>query len=231
MAQKQNKTIGILGGMGPDATAYFYRLIIEKSRSDFGALHNDDYPNILIHSIPVPDFISNQEHLSEALTILEDSTANISNNCSIMCIACNTAHILIDKLQLKTKTPFISMVEETAKFINKSGYKKVGLLATPTTFQTELYQNAININGAKVITPEPEEISELGIIVNDIIEGKFNQSKARIIAIADKLVSQGAQAIVLGCTELPLIFPKKYKIPVISSLEVLANSLLNYYYK
>lgn len=226
----RKKSIGILGGMGPDASAYFYELMIQKSRSDFHAVNNDDYPDIILHSVPVPDFISNQKYVKEALQMLQESTRHIAPFCSVMGIACNTAHLLLSNLQSETNVPFVSMIEETAKYLNKSGYKQIGLLATPITFQTKLYQKALYMNGVTVLTPDASGITELGHIVNSIVSGEFSESGAKTIKIADTLVARGAEAIVLGCTELPLVFSANYKRPIISSLDVLATSLLTQYY-
>lgn len=232
MRKKRNKSIGILGGMGPDASIYFYKILIEKARRDFSVVKNEDYPDIILHSIPVPDFIIDQNRVDEALTLLKESTKHIAPFCSVLSIACNTAHLLLDELQSITDTPFISMIDEVVKSVYQAGYKRVGLLATPTTFRSRLYQNAFDrLNGAKVFVPIPSEIEELGSIVMATVGGDFSKTSVRVKAIADNLVTQGVEVIILGCTELPLVFPKNYRIPIISSLYTLATPCLHHYYQ
>lgn len=229
--KKQQKSIGILGGMGPDASLKLYQIMIAKSRSDFNATNNDDYPNIILHSIPVPDFISNKESALEALEMLKESTSHISEKSMVMGIACNTVHLFIKELQEVSKAPFISMIEEIGKKAVQSNYKRIGLLATPTTFNSHLYQNVFEKLDIEVVTPDLEQIEDLGRIVCKIVGGEFQNTSYEVKKIADSLTEKSIDAIVLGCTELPLVFPEEYKIKSISSLEVLADTLLKEYYR
>jgi aspartate racemase len=228
---KTRKRIGIIGGMGPDASVRLYKIMIDSARSKYGAKENQDYPDILLHSVPVPDFISDQKRMSEALGMLKTSTRQLGSVCGILGMACNTAHILLDALRSQTATPFLSMVGLTASASANGGYKKIGLLATPTTFRSRLYQSALREKGIEIITPSADQIDQLGGIVDAILAGDFSRTRRQLTAIADGLVERGAEAIILGCTELPLVFPEKYQVPVISSLAVLADALLEEYYR
>lgn len=229
--QDNKKSIGILGGMGPDASVQLYQIMIELARSKFKAQENQDYPDIIIHSVPVPDFITNKQNVPVALAMLQKSVRQLGPTCGVFGIACNTAHLLLNDLRPQTDTPFISMIESTAKKVVNDGFKKIGLLATPTTFRSQLYQNALQQYDVQVITPDDAQIDELGEIVQAILAGDFNQSPQRLVAIADVLVKQGAEVIILGCTELPLVFPSEFSIPVVSSLDVLADTLLERFYR
>ena len=113
---KNKNIIGILGGMGPQASARLVEIIIEMSIKDFGAKNGDDFPEIILDSVPIPDFISNPGNLKSALNMLKDRIRMLSNmNISNFAIACNTAHILLDNLQSVSKVPFVSMVDEVAE--------------------------------------------------------------------------------------------------------------------
>lgn len=224
-----HKSIGILGGMGPDASAALYTLLIEKARTDFGATRNEDYPDILLHSIPVPDFITNKDNVPAALAMLQASVRGLTPLCSCFGIACNTAHLLLSELQSETTVPFVSMIDAVAKEVKKKGYKKVGLMATPTTFRSHLYQKSLQTD-CQVITPSEAQVDELGAIVNEILAGGFATTQSRLVEIADSLRAQGSEAIVLGCTELPLVFPHTYELPVLSSLDALSTALLSVFY-
>src|SRR5436853_459051 len=97
---KNKSSIGILGGMGPEASVYMYKTLIELSVKHFGAKNNDDFPEIILHSIPVPDFISNTRSKNTALKMLMDSVMDFNKlNISCLSIACNTAHLLLSDLQ------------------------------------------------------------------------------------------------------------------------------------
>jgi len=152
-------------------------------------------------------------------------------NVGVLTIACNTLHNLLPKLQRATNTPFVSMIDGVVSETNRKGFKKVGLLATPTTIKIRLYQQALELQGIRVEIPKREQINDLGNIIQNIISGKGNQ-KLPLLKIANSLVKLGkVEAIILGCTEFPFVFPKLFEVPVLNSLDILAQKLVNYYYK
>lgn len=142
--KKQKKVIGILGGMGPQASAHLVSLLVELSAKEFGAKNCDDFPEIVLDSVPIPDFIANKENKNAALKILTKRVKRMSKlQVGMFAISCNTAHILLNQLQLRSKVPFVSMIDATAKEVRKCGIKKVGLLASPTTFDSGIFQKAL----------------------------------------------------------------------------------------
>ena len=227
------KAIGILGGMGPSASAYMYKLLIDMAIDKFGAKNNDDFPEIILYSVPVPDFISNNKAKQVALTMLEKRVASLNSiNLSSLSIVCNTAHILIDDLQSISRHEFVSMIEEVSRSVFQYGIRKVGILATPSTLHFNLYQQELSNFGIMSIMPEEKEIKSIEKIIRNVLAGKIKQSDEKLILqIADSLMLKGAQGIILGCTEIPLVFPKKYKFPVFNSVEILSQALLRKYYK
>ncbi len=222
------KPIYILGGMGPQASVELYRLMIEKSQRDYGAVNNDDYPELVIHSLPVPDFIGNEEAKTEALLMLQNAASGISAE-SYGCfgIACNTVHLLAPEITKHTKTPLVSMIDEVSDVVANKGVKTVGLLASPTTIKSRLYQEALAIHNIKVVTPGAADMRIVELAIRAVVAGKpLTVHSDRLRRIVDALYASGAEEIVLGCTELPLIFAKMEDLSVVSSLEVLADSLL-----
>lgn len=229
----KKSAICILGGMGPEASEYLYRLLIEMSTKYFGAKNNEDFPEIVLASVPVPDFISSDTKRQEVLQMLNERVVKL-NNLDISCfsIACNTAHILLPQLQSLTKVPFISMIDEVVKLVKEEGRKKVGLLGTPSTIRYELYQSALQKEGIETIVPTKKQLITLEKIIRNILKGRILLADSKkLVVIARGLEKQGAEGIILGCTELPLVFPLKYDIPIYNSVEVLALALLRNYYK
>lgn len=228
--KKPNKKqiIGILGGMGPQASAHLLDLFINLSISEFGAKNDNDFPEILLDSVSVPDFISSVNNRKISLKILKERVIFLNKiRPSCMAIACNTAHILLSDLQSVSKAPFISMVEEVSKAVCKNGIKKVGILGTPMTIKEKLYETNLDKFGIESIIPVGAELGALEKIIRNVIAGlASNKDKIIISSIANNLVKRGAQGIILGCSELPLIFPKKQNFPVFNSLEILAMALL-----
>lgn len=229
----KKQIIGILGGMGPGASNYLYKTLIDFSIKYFGAKNNDDFPDILLDSVPVPDFISSSSKKRAALNMLKNrvKVLNIFKP-SCLVIACNTAHIFLNDLQEISKTPFVSMVNEVVKNIHEDGINKVGLLATPSTIKDTLYQKALQEKGISAIIPSKKEQALLEKIIRNILKGRgAGMDQKKLILIANSLKQRGAGGIILGCTELPLIFPKKYSLPIYNSVEILAMALLRNYYK
>lgn len=226
------KIIGILGGMGPQSTGEFYRILIYKSIAEYGAVNNNDFPSVVIDSIPVPDFISSQEHLSQARTMLIDRTKRLNAyGVGRIGIACNTAHLLLDDLRAVSGSQIVSIMDEVARLIAEKKITRVGLLASPMTYKTELYQTTLK-NIATVIIPNAKMQFELDDLIRGVICGK-NIMTLKTIAyplIESFIRIQKLEAIILGCTELPLIVDTPLSVPVISSLDVLADNLLAYYY-
>lgn len=230
---KDKEAIGIIGGMGPEASVYIYKLLIEFSVKYFGAKNNDDFPEIVLHSIPVPDLISSNKKKKEALKMLKKRVEDLNNlNLSSLSIACNTVHILIDDLKKISKIPFISMIDKVVEKVYEDKKFKVGLLGTPSTIRSNIYQKKLEEYEIDVITPTKAQFSIMEIAIRNVIAGEINKKdEERLIEIADKLKDKGAEGIILGCTEMPLIFPNKYSLPLYNSLEILAMALLRSYYK
>lgn len=224
--------IVILGGMGPEASAYLYDLLIKQSIELFGAKNNEDFPEIILHSIPVPDFISSDRREQEALEMLQHRVKMLNKlNPLCMAIACNTAHVLLDDLLQVSKSPFVSMVDETIRTIKQTEVNSIGLLGTPSTIRSNIYQDAFERVGIKTVTLKEDKLTMLEKIIRNVISGDTHKKDKSILRrLSDLLISGGAQAIVLGCTELPLVFPKDYRKKVFNSVEILSIALLKKYY-
>lgn len=226
------KAIAILGGMGPEASSYMYNSLINLAISDFGAKNNDQFPEIILYSIPVPDFISSDKDQKKALKMLK-ARVEMFNKLDISClsIACNTAHILLPELQRISKTAFVSMVDEVVKEVITQKHKTIGIMGTPSTLRYKLYQVPLENAEIKVIVPNESQIKILESVIRNVIAGKLLKSDSlKLLKIANSLKEQGAEGIILGCTELPLVFPKKYSLPIYNSTLVLAEALLKKYY-
>lgn len=219
--------------MGPEASEYTYKMLIDLSIRHFGAKNNEDFPEIILASIPVPDFISNDKNKEKALIMLRERVGRFNSlNSSCIAIACNTAHVLLADLRKISKVPFISMIEEVADAVKKAGFKKAGLISTPSTIRFKLYQEAFDDRKIQTIIPTDSQIKILEKIIRNVIAGKiFKNDTKKLFNIATSLRIRGAQAIILGCTETPLVFPKKFLIPVYNSVEILSMALLRKYYK
>lgn len=230
--KKQKKSIGIIGGMGPQASSRMLEVMISIASSEFNARNGDDFPEIIVDSIPVPDFISDSKNTKPAFKILNDRVKKLNLlGVSHFAIACNTAHIFINDLSLTSKSPFISMIDEVVKEVLKRKIKRIGLLASPSTIKFNLYQKALK-GKVETILPSDKEIDLLENVIRNIISGKNSAiDTKKLLSITKSLEGRGAEGIILGCTELPIVFPKDKGFLLFDSVEILSRALLRKYYK
>lgn len=231
---KTNKmrTIGILGGMGPEATARFFELIIKNT----AARKDQDHLKILVCNYPqIPDRTQAILHggenpvpyLLDGLKILEKAGAEI---CAMPCM---TAHYFFPWLKNETKLKLIHLIDETASYIrsNHPQIKKAGLLATRGTIATGIFHRALQKKGLETICPTDKEIDLImeAIYGTEGIKAGFTRGKPKrlLLQVARQLISRGAEAIIAGCTEIPLVLKEKdLKTPLLDPMLIGARVLI-----
>lgn len=227
---KENKNIiCILGGMGPQAGAKMLEVMISIAAREFGAKNCEDFPEIVLFSLPVPDFIASKKNLKKALAMLREKVQIVNEmNVSLIAIACNTAHILLNDLQRFSRVPFISMIDAVADKVEEQNLNRVGILASPSAIRFGLFQQALRRRGIRVIVPNRKQLTALEAIIRKVIAGTISgDDHQRLMVVTESLAQRGAQGIILGCTELPLIFPSKFPLPVFDSIRITAQALLS----
>ena len=203
------KKIGLIGGLSPESTLYYYSEYIRQSRELFG---DSRYPEMLIYSVNFGDFLSSDwdgrfRILSGAVKSLEMAGAEI------LAIASNTPHMVLPELKRITSLEFVSIIDAVAKSAEEMGVRKLLLLGTRTTMTGDFYRESLENRGFDVLIPE--EVDEIhDIIFQDLVFGDLRR-KNRLIEIIN---GYEAEAVVLGCTELPLAVKESdVKMEVIDS--------------
>src|SRR6185369_15850366 len=175
---KANKKVGIIGGVSPQSTNFIYEKIIEYSQKKYNATNNDDYPNLIIESVPVPDFISNKDHIEKAKKMLFDAVKSLTNSgASRLCIGSNTVHILLEELQQQTSVQFISMIDLVAEKCAKNNYKKVAILGTPVLLESGIYNKALEEKGIETLLPTNQQLEVVEHIIRQVIAGSSDEEK------------------------------------------------------
>lgn len=219
--------------MGPQASARLLDVMVSMFARDFEVKSDQDFPEIILDSVPVPNFISDDKNVSLALSILKNRLRNLEAfNPSCFAIPCNTAHLLLNDLQTQTNVPFVSIIDEVTKKVIESKVTKVGLLSSPTTLRTGLYTEKLIKKNVEVIGPTKKELAQVERIIFKVLVGKVNdRDRQKIVSIANSLRRKGAEGIILGCTELPLVFPRDFPGLVFDSIEILAEATLRKSYE
>jgi len=216
------KKIGILGGMGPEATADFYLRIIRIFQKKYGAIYDSDFPEILIINLPIPDVVENPKEEDKVREMLINAVKKLEKSgADFIAIPCNTVTYYISEMKNEVSIPIINIIKETANEVSKSGIKKVGLLGTEMTIESNIYTNALK--DIQILTLNKTEQKETTKIILNILAGKKSRKDRKILTqFIQKLRDLGARKVILGCTELPLAI--KSNTDVFDTLEILAKS-------
>lgn len=231
--KNNKKIIGLIGGMGPFASARFLQLLLEKSVSDFGAKNGSDFPEILLDSVPINDFISDTSSVPLARKTLVTRVKTLEKaGCTSIAMVCNTGHILFPDLSRASRGKMISLIESVRDRVSQRKMKRVGLLATKTTIQSKIFNKAFDGTGIQLINPDIKTLELCEEAIRGVIA---NEDLKKIRKSLNKQVEQFIQkerldGIILGCTELPLVFPQKPK-NFIDCLDVLSDRLLKINYE
>jgi aspartate racemase len=223
------KTVGILGGMGPEATAEFYRQLVEETPADCDQEH---VPTIILSDPRVPDRTEYILGTGESFLpkILRMAKELESFGADFIVMPCNTAHLFWKELSDAVGVPVLNITEETVVEIDRVIHRRgaqIGVLATVGTLRTDLYQKALSKCGLTPLLPaEPiqQEIHETIKWIKANV--KRNESKSRIEQAIESLSREGAEGVILGCTELGLVGDTQVGIPVFDSLRILARAAL-----
>jgi len=222
------KILGVIGGLGPETGCTFCLNINNK----FKRLTNVQ-PHILLDNLPISQEAetrlinggASQEHLK----LLQESIRRLNKlNTDAIVITCNTVHIFINELRQQSKTPILSIIEETAKECKKQKLTKVGLLASTKTIKEGLHSKELKKNNIEVISPGEEDQKFISECIVRIINNKTTEKdEKKIMKIILKLKNKGAQAVILGCTDLPLLTAKlKLDLPVINTTSILEDAAI-----
>lgn len=228
------KKLGVLGGMGPQASMRFYERAITISTEQYGADANHKFPYMLISNIPVPDLISSQEDEERTVAMVEEEARLLQNaGAELFAIPCNTMHLYIGRFREATQSVFLSMIDEVVEHVAADGHQKVGIMGTQTTMRTDLYGAPLRSKGVETVLPTDTQQERIVEVIRRYIAGLVTQQdQTDVNDVIASLADKGATAVVLGCTELPLaIDHTKSPLPLYDSLQILAEAACREMYK
>ena len=226
------KVIGVLGGMGPEATIAFYSRITAHT----GAKRDQDHLNVIIHSNPkVPDRTAAAMGAGPSPVPLLASGVDALKRAGadFVVIPCVSAHIFLDELKQGISLPVISILDVVADELrgDPRGILKVGLLATSGTVKAGLFQRRLAECGIEVVLPPAEDQARVAAAIYEVKAGPAATRRREITrdlcGVSQRLFDAGARGIILGCTEIPLVLGSAdLPIPVFDSLSLLARAAI-----
>jgi aspartate racemase len=230
MAENIGKVAGVMGGMGPDATVDFMAKVIALTDSG----NDQDHIHMIVDQDPtIPN---RQRAIREGLTDVTDALGAMAKRledagADFLVMVCNTAHVFLDGVHANTSIPFINIVDESVSEIDRicPQARQVGVMATDGCLNTEIYQDAIVASGRTPLVPEGAAMEQLMSLITAIKAGNQGEDiRQSMQASANALVDQGAEVIIAGCTEIPIVFEgENCSVPVIGSTNVLAQCTLD----
>ncbi|MGE5406134.1 MAG: aspartate/glutamate racemase family protein [Methanosarcina sp.] len=227
------KKIGIIGGLGPEATVDYYNLLIDAFKNGSGDLN---YPEIIIYSVNMSEFLNlmKEKRYDEATDKLVEKTKSLQRaGADFAAITANTPHMLFDSLQGKSALPLISIVEATCEECIRRGLKRTGLLGTGFTMNATFYPDVFKKHGIEVIMPDAEDKETINIkLFTEIELGIFKEDTRQVlIGIIQKMVrEQHIDSVILGCTELPLILkePSYAGVPMLNTTQIHVDAIVRH---
>ena len=227
MKGNKNPVLGILGGLGPMATVYFYEMITSHTK----AACDQDHIDIVINSrATTPDrtsFITGKSQDNPLEIMIEDSKRLKEYGVTLLAIPCNTAHYFYDMLTDAIDIPYLNIMDETAKYLSKKGVKRAGVMATEGTVSSRTYHRYLENYGIECIVPDAAHQELVNSNIYDDIKMGKHANMENFMKTAQWLFSRGAEVIILGCTELSLIKKEEgLDGRFVDSLEVLAKKAI-----
>jgi len=214
------KKIGIIGGMGPESTSLLYQQVVRSFQDGFGAYKDQDFPEMLIHNLPIPDITVDIKHEEDVRKMLSRSVHFLEQSGSeLIAFPCNSLNYFVDYLSSQTDIPLISIVEETCNTIRQRNLSEILLLSTPTTFEKGLYQRYLG--DTRVIRPQ-DYTKILDIIIQTL---KGEHPSEEFSEMLEKEYSS-YDNIVIGCTDLSILVQNYQDKRLIDSLTCLSQSIV-----
>ncbi len=222
------KIIGLVGGTSWVSTMDYYRFINEGINERLGGLN---FSECIIYSLNFGDIQERSwENSFELLLNACQSLKRSGVDAIVLCA--NTAHLFANDLEDKIKLPIIHIGPETAKAIKQQGLVKVGLLGTKFTMEMEFYRKKLEENGLNVLVPEKQETRDYVqyTVKEELGRGIINpDTKQNYISIVNDLVKRGAEGVILGCTEIPMLISQKdFSIPIFDTTKIHSRAIVEY---
>ena len=225
------KTIGMIGGTGWPSTLEYYKILNRETNRRLGGLNS---AKIILYSFnyaEIDKLNKVEDHNTIYDLILKAITELKKTSVDFIILCANTLHQYVEKLEDKTSIKVVHIADATASEIKKNGLNKIGLLGTRPTMEMDFYTKRLQNVSIETFVPEKRERDFIhNAIMNELLKEEFKpETKNKFLDIITELENKGAQGIVLGCTEIPLLIKQNdIKLPVFNTLEIHAKATVDF---
>ena len=229
----RSRTVGLVGGIVPESTVEYYRLIVSTYRQ---RTHDGSYPSVIVNSIDMQRMLGHVEagELEELTAYLVGEVHRLERaGAACALLAANTPHIVFDDVRRRSPIPLISIVEATCAAAEALGFETLGLFGTRFTMQGQFYPAVFSRSGMTLAVPTAEDQEFIhDKYMNELVKGVFlPKTRDRLLAIVDRLKAREAiQALILGGTELPLLLPEETAcgLPLLDTTQIHVGALVDW---
>lgn len=222
------RTIGLIGGMSWESTAHYYRVLNQETARRLGGLHSAP---VIIHSLdfaPIEAMQRAGDWNGAGQELARSARGLVAAGAEIIGLATNTMHIVADTITADLGARFIHIADPTADALLADGFETVGLLGTRFTMEMGFYRERLEARGLAVLIPEVDRTNLNGIIYEELCRGIVREESRRIYVTAvERLAARGAEAIILGCTEIAMLIDDSVSpLPVYDTTDLHAKALV-----
>jgi len=221
------KTVGIIGGLGPETTSEFYLELIFSCQK----LNKVNRPPILIYSVPLPydveeDAIARGKGEERCIPFISEAAKKLEKTgADFLVMPCNSLHAFIEDLRSAVKIPVLSIVEETTKFLKKENIFEVGIISTSITLNNKLYENSFMANGIKQIKPDDFQQAKIGKMIHNLVSNRHdNKDREELIKVINDFETKGIGHVILACTDLQLLIPHHARLKSYDTMKIFAEA-------
>lgn len=223
------KTIGLIGGMSWESTAHYYRVINQEAAARLGGLHSAP---LIVHSVdfaPIAEMQAAGDWGSAGRQLAEIARGLEAGGAEVIGLATNTMHIVADQIIDAISVPFIHIADPTSDALLGDKFETVGLLGTRFTMEMSFYRDRLAQRGLTALIPEVDRTNLNGIIYEELCRGVIREESRRIyVSAIEKLAARGAEAVILGCTEITLLIDDSVSpLPVYDTTDLHARALVS----
>lgn len=221
------KTVGIIGGLGPETTSEFYLDIVFSCQKK----DKTTRPAILISSVPLPyqieeDAIAKNIGIERIMSFLTKEAERLEKaGADFIVMPCNSLHVFIEDIRKAVSVPVLSIVEETVKFLKSENMQKVGIVSTSATIKNKLYENAFAENNIGYIAPNELQQAKMGKFILNLVTGQQkNKDREELINIINDFEGKELDCVILACTDLQLLIPNHHSIKIFDTMKIFADA-------